>query len=289
MYSAPKKLKDHRNAMFLHLDQIKEIHGTGEVKEVNFDKLENKTQIILDLMRDVPEDFFVFLNHVGVIPDTVLFQTGATKVMIEAMLRNESATYHSSNGKRRKITPQALLRERFLTHMREWKFMVERLIKPGKSIKMRFNELEDKCLSMRGSIKTAITQTMDQKDSTMGPWALWARLGVHFGIYKPRELRYLVNALDEVEDLYTVVKDLSNLFGDLWTNTMAINTNLDNLIEILRKGSDSLYGDGDDGEERLISLLGKLEKSAKDVQDAHESVEGKPKSPYEEEKASSAA
>ena len=65
---------------------------------------------------------------------------------------------------------------------------------------------------------------------------------------------------------------------------MAINTNLDNLIEILRKGSDSLYNDGDE-EERLISLLEKLEKSAKDIQDAQESVDDKPKSPYDEGKA----
>ena len=108
---------------------------------------------------------------------------------------------------------------------------------------------------MKVAVKTAITQTMDQKDSTMGPWTLWARLGVQFQIHKPRELQYLLNALDEVEDLYIVVKDLSNLFGDPWTNTMAINTHLDNLIGILRKGSDSLYGDGDDETERLVSLL----------------------------------
>lgn len=215
MYSAPKKLKDHRNAMFLHLDQIKEIHGTGKVKNVDFPKLETKTQTILDLMLNVPEDLFVFINHVNVVPDTVLYQTGATKVVIEAILRNQSTTYHSSNGSRRNITPQALLRKRFLAHMREWKFMVERLIEPGKSLKMRFNMLEDECLSLRGLIKTAIAELMDQKDSTMGSWPLWKRLGVRLGIYKPPELRNLLNALDEVEDLYTVVKDLSNLFEDL--------------------------------------------------------------------------
>lgn len=156
--------------------------------------------------------------------------------------------------------------------------MVERLIKPGKSIKIRFNNLEDECLSLRGSIKTAITQIMDQKDSTMGPWPLHKRLGVYLKMMKPRELRYILDALCEVDELYIVIKALSSLFTDLWTNTIAINTNLDNLIMILRKGRDLLYKIEDDGHVQLMSLVDKLQSSVKEIQEANERAGGRPNS-----------
>lgn len=278
MYSAPKELKEHRNAIILHLDQIIVIHETGEVEKVDFDLIITKLQGIIGLLRDAPEDLFVFLNHVNIVPDTVFFQTGATKTIIKGILEKKSLTYHSLNGASRKITPQEVLRDRFLEHTREWKVMVERLIKPGKSIKIRFNNLEDECLSLRGSIKTAITQMMDQKDSTMGPWPLHKRLGVYLKMMKPRELRYILDALCEVDELYIVIKALSSLFTDLWTNTMAINTNLDNLIMILRKGRDLLYKIEDDGHVQLMSLVDKLQSSVKEIQEANERAGGRPNS-----------
>ena len=157
MYAAPKELKVHRNAIVLHWDKMKAIHRTGDIEKVNFDLLKTCLQTILDLMRDVPEDLFVFLNHVGIILNTVFFQTGATKIAIEGILKNKSMTYHSSNSVKRKTTPEGILRNRFLEHAGEWKVMVNRLIKPSKLIKIRFNKLEDECLSLMGSIKTAIT------------------------------------------------------------------------------------------------------------------------------------
>lgn len=157
MYAAPKELKVHRNAMVLHRDKMKAIHRTRDIEKADFDLLETSLQTILDLMRDVPEDLFVFFNHVGIILNTVLFQTGATKIAIEGILKNKSMTYHSSNSVKRKTTLEEILQNRFLEHAGEWKVMVDRLIKPGKLIKIRFNKLEDKCLSLMGSIKTAIT------------------------------------------------------------------------------------------------------------------------------------
>ena len=180
MYAAQKELKMHRNAMVLYRGEMKAIYRTEEIEKVNFDLLETSLQTILDLMRNVPEDLFVFLNHVGIIPNTVLFQIAATKIAIEGILKNKSMTYHSSNGVKRKTTPEGILRNRFLEHAGEWKVMVDRLIKLGKSIKIRFNKLEDECLSLMGSIKTAITQMKDQKADKMSAWSLLKSLGVHF-------------------------------------------------------------------------------------------------------------
>lgn len=59
---------------------------------------------------------------------------------------------------------------------------------------------------------------------------------------------------------------------------MAINTNLDNLMVTLRKGSDSLYTARGDGEEQLMSLVEKLESSAKEIREANKRVGGKPNS-----------
>lgn len=73
IYSAPKELKEHRNAIILHLDQIIVIHETGEVEKVDFDLIITKLQGIIGLLRDAPEDLFVFLNHVSIVPDTVFF------------------------------------------------------------------------------------------------------------------------------------------------------------------------------------------------------------------------
>ena len=278
LHGAPKKLKEHRNAIFLHLDEINMINSTGEVKKVDFDQLVTKLKRILILMRDGPEDLFVFLNHIGLLTDAVLFQTNATKIVIEGMLKNESATYHSSNSARRKTTPQKLLRNRLLEHIREWKIMVERLIKPGKSIKIRFNKLEEEYEWLRGSISTAIAQMMDQKDSTVGHWPLLKRVGVLFGIVKPREIRYLLEALRKVDELYTIIKDLSdlsNLFEDLWTNTMIINTNLDKMMGTLRRRRHSPYKVEGDGQEKLVSLVGRLEPCAKEIREANERAEGR--------------
>ena len=185
MYAAQKELKMHRNAMVLYRGEMKAIYRTEEIEKVNFDLLETSLQTILDLMRNVPEDLFVFLNHVGIIPNTVLFQIAATKIAIEGILKNKSMTYHSSNGVKRKTTPEGILRNRFLEHAGEWKVMVDRLIKLGKSIKIRFNKLEDECLSLMGSIKTAITQMKDQKADKMSAWSLLKRLGVHFEWINP--------------------------------------------------------------------------------------------------------
>ena len=87
MYGAPKELKKHRNAIFLHLGEIKMMNSTRKFDKVDFDQLERKLERILALMRDPPEDLFVFLNHVNIITDTVLFQTGATKSVIEGILK----------------------------------------------------------------------------------------------------------------------------------------------------------------------------------------------------------
>ena len=278
MYGTPKKLKEHRNAIFLHLDEIKMINSTGEVEKVDFDQLVTRLERIMVLMRDGPEDLFVFLNHIGLLTDTVLFQTKATITTVEGMLKNESATYHSSNSAKRKVIAQKLLRDRLLEHIREWKVTVVRLIKPGRSIKIRFKKLEDEYKWLRSSISTAITQMMDQKDSTMGHWPLWKRLSVNFGIFKPREIRYLLEALREVDELNAVIKDLSdlsNLFEDLWTNTIIINTNLDKMMKILRKRRDSLYRIEGDGQEQLDSLVERLESCAKEIREANERAEGK--------------
>ena len=136
--------------------------------------------------------------------------------------------------------------------------MIERLVKPGRSIKIRFNKLEDEHKSLRGSIRIAVTQMIDQKDSTMGPWSLLKRLGVHFGIMKRREIRYLLEALRELDKLYAVIKDLSNLsklFEDVWTNTTAINTNLDNMAEIFQRRRDSPYETESKGQKQFVSLV----------------------------------
>ena len=61
---------------------------------------------------------------------------------------------------------------------------------------------------------------------------------------------------------------------------MIININLDNLIEILRKNNNSLYNNEDNEKERFISLLKKLEKNVKNVQNAYKNVDDKSKSFY---------
>lgn len=277
LHGAPKKLKEHRNAIFLLLDEMKMIHSTGEVEKVNFAQLETRLEGILGLMRDAPEDLFVFLDYVGNLTDTVLFETQATKTVVERILKDESATYHSSNSARGKTTLQKLLRDRLLKHIREWKIVVEKLIKPGKLIKIRFNKLEDEYEPLRGSIRTAITQMMNQKDSTMGPRSLWKRLSVHLGMAKPREIRYLMEGLREFDELHKVIEDLSNLsnrFEDLWTSTMIISTNLDKMMDIVWKRRDALYKVESEEQEQLVSLVGRLESSAKEIREANERAEG---------------
>ena len=115
----------------------------------------------------------------------------------------------------------------------------------------------------------------DQKADKMSAWSLLKHLSVHFQWINPREIRFLLNALCEVNKLYTVIKDLSSLFTNLWTNTMAINTNFGNMMELLWKGSESLYKVKSGGKEQLMSWMETLESTVKEIQEANERVGGK--------------
>ena len=85
--------------------------------------------------------------------------------MIEIILKNQSTIYHLLNENKRKFIFQALFRKRFLTHMREWKFIIEKLIEFEKLIKMRLNKFENKYLSIKDLIKIIIAKIMNQKNN----------------------------------------------------------------------------------------------------------------------------
>ncbi len=272
MYAAPKALKEHRNTLVLKLDEVRGLQQEERLKRVNFNMIEVKMQTILDLSYNLPENLYIFLHHVGSIPDVVLYQTNATRASIERKLRNESEEYHSTELGRRRSTPQEALRHRFYDHVHEWKTMVEWLLEPGEKIYTGLKQLETECLSLKGMIKTATKQIMSDLDITMGHWSLSKRLGVHFGVIKPPDIQYLADALQITQELLSVISDLLELFSDLWNNTMAINTNLNTLLEVLRKSGSFRNDFGEDGRQQLEFLLQRFEVSAQSIRNATRSL-----------------
>ena len=276
MYSAPLELSRHRNSIILYRDKIEAIYEEGEVENVDFESIKGKLQTIFGWIEYLPEEVHNFLIDVGIIPNTLLYQSGATKNLIGEILRNSSAKYDSTNGNRRMKTPQELLRARMFDHIREWKVLVERVIEPGQSIQTKFLNLKSECLSLKKIINKAIKEILSQKRGTTGPWKLYKRLAVHFGLVRPQEIAFLLNALDQVKDLDAFIDKHAELFTIQHHRTVSTNGFLRSLMVIVNAGKGTLFEGGEVDTTKLIAFTESLELHAKEIQAANDRAGGRP-------------
>ena len=268
MNLAPLKLRRYRNAIALHRDRIRDLHMRGEVKNVDFGLLEQRLERTFDLVDDVVEDLFLFVNYVKYLPDFVLSWIEQTKARV---LKNESEVYRSMIGIRRTKTPQERVRVGLEELTREWKLMIEWMTERKNPGVTTVNSLKDDCLSLRGPIEMVVNRMMEQKRNETSSWPLYKRLALHYGLIKPQfilDQLLRLNALAEVNDLYDLIGHHPDFFTNLASNMKAINSSLENMVESLREGKKSLKWSGNPTEERLVSLVDKLELSAKAIREA---------------------
>ena len=268
MHEAPMELKRYRNTMILSLNEIKALRQEDSIQEVDFDAIEAKIQLFLDISWHLPENLFTYLSHVGIIPDAVLFQTKTTRTSIKRACRSDTVDFQKSSIGWRKISPHEALRIRFLDHVQEWITIADWLIEPGSQIQVTLEQLESLSLLLKGMISSAITQISRERASRTASWNILKRIGYYHQWIQPEEVQYLTAMLHVVEDLHQAVSNKQKLFEYLWKSTQDLNFELNGLRTLLGTVGSLRYDRGAKGKEQLESFLEYLDDKAENLRHA---------------------
>ena len=243
--STPREMKKQRRAIFRPLYYIREIHKNGEMGKVDFELLDRRMQMVLDLMEDFAKDLVEFLYRVKRAIRAALKQYDEYFIfLVHDVVMEDSAEYHSKYGTEYTLKYQRRLRTR--SHVRECKAMLDELVEASKPIKFKLSQLEEEILSLSGLIQTAVTSLEEHKDSTISSWSRFTQLNYHYGLLgTPLEILYLLYAIDGFNELHAL---------DLMNTTMAATLNLDSMTEAILKGKAFLHM-FEGGEEKQLSWI----------------------------------